>query len=291
MPTNQPWTNAEMESLSIGFMQGRLSPVLNGKIQEFPWNNWRSEFNIASTLGFKIMEWTLDQNRLYENPLMSVRGQKEIKELCQDNELVIPSLTGDCFMQAPFWKFSGSERSGRQDDFMCILDACFNVGISQVVIPLVDNGRLDNKEQSKALLEFLNDNECEMSERGIKIAFESDFAPDDLQAFIGQFNTTTFGINYDIGNSASLGFDVEKEFQAYGQRILNVHVKDRLLNGTTVPLGDGNADFVKVFRLLKECKYAGNYILQTARARDGKHANVLSCYKSMVELWLQNNGA
>ena len=66
---------------AIGFMQGRLSPLVNGKIQAFPWNHWKDEFSIAYENGFKIMEWTLDQDRLYENPFMTEKGQSEIKKL------------------------------------------------------------------------------------------------------------------------------------------------------------------------------------------------------------------
>ena len=67
-----------MDSL-IGFLQGRLSPLVNGKIQAFPWDYWQQEFKIASTNGFRIMEWTLDQDRLYDNPLMTTEGQQEIR--------------------------------------------------------------------------------------------------------------------------------------------------------------------------------------------------------------------
>ena len=88
-------------------MQGRLSPIVNGKIQEFPWNNWQKEFIEASTLGFDLMEWTLDQSCLFDNPLMTKQGQVEINTLSNTYGIKIPSLTGDCFMQAPFWKLYG----------------------------------------------------------------------------------------------------------------------------------------------------------------------------------------
>ena len=90
-----------MNDSRIGFMQGRLSPVISGKIQEFPWKNWRQEFDIASRLGFSLMEWTLDQERLYESPLMTEIGQLEIIKLSHNYGIRIPSLTGDCFMQSP----------------------------------------------------------------------------------------------------------------------------------------------------------------------------------------------
>ena len=44
-------------SLKIGFMQGRLSPLVDGRIQSFPWNTWEKEITHAKSLGFSIMEW------------------------------------------------------------------------------------------------------------------------------------------------------------------------------------------------------------------------------------------
>ena len=73
--------------MPIGFMQGRLSPLVNGKIQAFPWNSWEEEFKIASENNFKIMEWTLDQERLYENPLMCKNGTTTLKCLIKCREI------------------------------------------------------------------------------------------------------------------------------------------------------------------------------------------------------------
>lgn len=280
-----------MSDSLVGFMQGRLSPLVNGKIQEFPWDNWRQEFDIAYDLGFSLMEWTLDQDRLYESPLMTEKGQLEIIKLSSSYGINISSLTGDCFMQSPFWKLSGVEQKNRQKDLISILDSCEKVGIKQIVIPLVDGGRIDNSDQELTLLNFLLDIEPDICDMGIQILFESDFGPDELELFIGQFSPNTFGINYDIGNSAALGFDVKKEFKAYGDRILNVHIKDRLLGGTSVPLGDGNANFEEVFHQLTKIRYKGSYILQTARASNGDHSGVLSNYKSMAEQWVSNHGS
>ena len=168
-------------------------------------------------------------------------------------------------------------------DFKAILSGCEKVGIKQIVIPLVDGGRIDNSDQELALLDFLLDIESDIRDMGIQIVFESDFGPDELKLFIGQFNPKIFGINYDIGNSAALGFDAEKELNAYGDRILNVHIKDRILGGTTVPLGQGIADFKTIYRLLKSHNYNANYILQTARASNDQHLEALLKYKKFVQ--------
>ena len=146
-------------SCHIGFMHGRLSPVIDGKIQSFPWNVWKEEFSIAKSIGLDMMEWTLDQEMLYENPLMTSSGQREINEICNEYKFTIPSLTGDCFMQAPFWKLGNDVRVKLKSDFLAVLDACGKVGISFIVVPLVDNGSIENMEQEDILIGFLKAND------------------------------------------------------------------------------------------------------------------------------------
>jgi hexulose-6-phosphate isomerase len=266
----------------FGFMQGRLSPLVDGRIQAFPWTSWKDEFQLAEQIDFRLMEWTLDQARLYENPLMIETGQVEIRELCQRHNICIPSITGDCFMQAPLWKAVGNERDSLERDFVEITVGCATIGISMIVVPLVDNGQLENKEQENTLVAFMQNQTQFLSKKKLRVVFESDFAPTDLARFIERLDPALFGINYDIGNSAALGFNPFEEFAAYGHRIINVHIKDRILGGTTVSLGTGNADFKVVFAELLRIGYKGNYIFQTARDADGEHAQALGRYKSMV---------
>ena len=272
-------------------MQGRLSPVENGRIQSFPWTCWQQEFSLGEQNDFQLIEWTLDQDRMYENPLLTLDGQAEIRALCTMHRFAIPSLTGDCFMQAPFWKTQGVEREALQRDFRAVADACVAVGISMMVVPLVDNGRLEQASQEEALVSYLESQVEFLAKHGLRVVFESDFAPLELARFIGRLDSALFGINYDIGNSAALGFNPVDEFAAYGHRIFNVHVKDRVMGGTTVPLGTGNADFETVFASLAQVEYTGNYILQTARAADGDHAGALCRYRDMVISWLARHAA
>lgn len=275
----------------IGFMQGRLSPLVDGKIQAFPASCWQAEFESAKRNGFSLMEWTLDQDGLYLNPLLTTSGQAEIRELRQAHGIAISSLTGDCFMQSPFWKAQGPAREALLQDFRAVAQACSAVGIVMMVVPLVDNGRLDNREQEDLLVDTLQKESAFLAALGVKVVFESDFGPDELARFMARLAPARFGINYDIGNSASLGMDPVAEISAYGERILNVHIKDRVLGGTTVPLGTGNANFDQVFAALARAGYQGTYILQTARAADGKHAEVLCRYRDMALDWIKRHGA
>ncbi|WP_337157121.1 sugar phosphate isomerase/epimerase family protein [Pseudomonas putida] len=271
--------------MNIGFMQGRLCERVDGKIQAFPLRDWESEFEVARHLGLALMEWTLDQGCLYENPLMTVAGRQRIGELARLYGVRILSLTGDCFMQAPFYKTSGAARISLLNDLNAVLDASAELGIRYVLLPLVDNGSLTTDEEEQALIEGLLPLRERLIAGNLKIVFESDFGPERLASFIARFPEDAFGINYDIGNSAALGYCAAEEIASYGLRIDNVHVKDRVLGGTTVALGSGNADFPEVFGALRTLGYAGNFILQTARADDGDHAGAIARYRDMTRAW------
>lgn len=270
----------------IGFMQGRLSAPIDNQIQSFPWETWQDEFAIGHKHNFNLIEWTIDTNKFNQNPLLTPDGQDQILKLIKRYNLEINSLTGDCFMQSPFWKNSGNTEEKLKLDFLKVIHGCINLNIKYIVVPLVDNGRLESKKQEASLVNFLMSLDNLLDKSNTSILFESDFSPLELSTFINQLNPKTFGINYDIGNSASLGFDPKHELEAYGNRVKNVHVKDRLLHGTTVPLGTGNANFPLVFSELKKIKYEGNYILQTARSSDDNHLSAILEYREMLACFL-----
>ena len=261
--------------------------MIDGKIQAFPWAHWRNEFDLAERNDFSVMEWTIDFHRFRDNPIMTVDGRREIEFLKKRHQLEIPSLTGDCFMQAPFFKSTGKKAEQLLADLADLIRACGDVGIGQILIPLVDGGHIENDMQTSRFIGGLREIEPQLGICRVSITFESDLPPDRLLEFIDPLDPERFGITYDIGNSAACGFNPVEEIRTYGHRILNVHVKDRIFRGGTVPLGRGDADIPLALRLIHRAGYTGNYILQTARAADGDHVGVLSGFKAMVETWLK----
>jgi len=266
----------------IGFIQGRLSPITNNRIQQFPWDSWQNEFNLASIIDIKIIEWTIDTFKFYENPLINLDQWEEIIIIAEKNNISIPSVTCDYFMENPPWK---TDLDLVRKGIISILQGMRNINSKILVVPLVDNSSLLGPISVNIVKNLFNSLIPKISQNNLQIAFESDLNPEKLTEFISGFDRNYFGINYDIGNSASLGFDPTEEFKGYGSRIINVHVKDRKIHGSTVPLGDGDANFMKIFRLLDKENYQGNLILQTARSKEGKDAEVLVKYKKLVEDW------
>lgn len=254
---------------NYGVMQGRLSKKIGNKIQAFPEKNWKTEFSKAKSLGLKSIEWTLDYKNLKQNPILTLKGQSQIKRLTKKNSIKINSITGDCFMQNPFWKKKNNQKL--LNDLIKIIQSCKILGIKFIVVPLVDNGSIVNKNDENNLIKSCKYVFKYIKNSNVRIIFESDFSPQKLKKFIKKFDKKYFGINYDSGNSAGMGYKIDDEFKNYGKYIYNVHIKDRLKYGKTVRLGHGNANFLKLFKNLKKIKYSRELILQTARSKNNRH--------------------
>ena len=261
--------------MKIGFMQGRLS-YTNGKIQQFPSKIWGKEFKIANNNKYKLMEWTIDTQTINYNPLMTKRGISRILLLKKKYKIEIVTLTCDYVMQKPFWNMVDSKRKVYFKKFIKIIDQASYIGVKKIIVPIVDNSSLKNKQQEEKLIFYMKSLRKKLKINKQQILFEIDYNPNKTKKFIEKFDKSTFGINYDTGNSAGMGFDSNEEFKLYGKYIKNIHIKDKLLNGETVRLGSGDADFYKIFKNIKKIRYKNLLILQTARSKTNRHLNELN---------------
>jgi L-ribulose-5-phosphate 3-epimerase len=103
----------------------------------------------------------------------------------------------------------------------------------------------------------------------INLSLETDLQPNLFFELLERFDSEMVTVNYDIGNSAALEYDPDEELEAYGNKITDIHIKDRVFGGGPVTLGEGNADFSKFFNKLIEFDYQGPFIMQAYRDEEG----------------------
>ena len=260
-------------------MQGRLSKSLSGKIQEFPIYSWEKEFELAHDLGLRVIEWTLDYADFKSNPLFNLKEQINIRYLQDRYSINIPSITLDCFVEAPFYKHN--ELTGMAsdiDDLLWINDNLQNTDVKILVLPVVAESGVFNKVHLSNLIKCLNGIENELTKTRKQIAIECEFDISSIATLLSELNPDYFGINFDMGNSASLGHNPEEELSVCSGRILNIHIKDRPLAGHTVKLGSGDVNFKKIAKLLSDQGYAGNMILQAARDFQSDETDLIASY-------------
>ena len=165
------------------------------------------------------------------------------------------------------------------------LEKLFNsvnkIGISIYVLPFLEGTSLKNYTFNKQL-DILNKIEP-LIPNDISVCLETDLNPKNLKQLINSLDTKKFSINYDIGNSAFEGYNYLEEFESYFQFIANIHVKDRVYQGPTVPLGHGDAKIHSVLTEIKKRGYTKNLILQAARQDKIEDTTVVETYFKMVK--------
>jgi hexulose-6-phosphate isomerase len=248
-------------------MQGRLSPRIDGKIQAYPANSWQKEFEIAREIGYAAIEWIVEKP-VEKNALMTDSGKAEIKKLISSTGVRIDYVCADIFMQQPLVRMTEDTKSQNKKYLAKILKNAKEVGAIGVEIPFVDNSSIKNEKEKQEFIDAMKDAFSLAKDLDLKISLETDLSPMDFQELLEGIDLDHVQANYDIGNSSSLGFDPKEELEAYGLKILNVHVKDRKLGGTTVPLGTGNANIDYVLQKLKEIGYSGGLTMQAARGEN-----------------------
>jgi hexulose-6-phosphate isomerase len=159
-------------------------------------------------------------------------------------------------------------KSQNKEYLASILKNAKEVGAIGVEIPFVDNSSIKNETEKQEFIDVMQDAFKLAKEIDLKISLETDLPPIDFKVLLENIDLDYVQANYDIGNSASLGFDPKEELEAYGLKILNVHVKDRKLGSTTVPLGTGHANIDYVFQKLQEIGYSGGLTMQAARGEN-----------------------
>jgi hexulose-6-phosphate isomerase len=254
----------------FSIMQGRLVPPEGGRFQAFPRDLWRKEFSLAAQAGLNAIEWIFDSYGEDVNPLNSDAGIAEMLDLSQKSGVAVRSLCADYFMDRPFLRTTDVHRQQLIEKMQWLLERCKLVGIGRIVIPFVDNSRIESRDEESQVILILQSILPLAEDNEIELHLETSLAPQPFAALLERSPHPLLRVNYDSGNSASLGYRVSDEFAAYGHRIGSVHIKDRKRGGSTVPLGTGNADLPALFRGLAALNYSRDYVLQIARAEPGQ---------------------
>lgn len=267
-------------------MQGRLIQSKGRGIQFFPFDEWEEEFKIASEIKLDEIDFIFDLERYQENPLWTKDGVSRIKKAIASSGVKVKHICADFFMRRPFFRVSEAERKENVVILKKLLENAKEIGAQNIEIPLVDNSLVKTEEEKDILVKSLKECLRKAKELNLTLSLETDLQPKDLLDLVERFADPFLRITYDSGNSASLGYDSYEEISTYGQYLSNVHIKDRVLGGTTVPLGKGDTDFEKLFRGLKEKSYKGSFTLQASRQEDGKEVETILSYVEFVKNYI-----
>ena len=188
--------------------------------------------------------------------------------------LKILELTYIQFVQIFLWNAHFIHSVNMNDDLAILIakkliQNCSELGISNIVIPCVDQSSLQSKSH---IQDFINQIQkiIPFAEKfNVHLALETDLDPSAFKNLLHQLNSPSITVNYDTGNSASLGYNFREELRFYGDRVSDLHIKDRILGGGSVFLGTGEVNLSKFIHEFNILKFEGPIIMQLYRDEEG----------------------
>lgn len=265
----------------ISLMQGRLLPPFENRFQSFPVDIWEDEFIMARDLGLYSIEWIYEKSHEDKNPISHNVGISHLKKIIAETGVQVKSICADYYMTERLI-IDGEIAQEHWNHLEWLCTQARVLDIAYIILPFVDSSSLKTEGDQNALFKQLKIFLRENKNQDVEIHLETDLPP---KAFLNIFKGVdhpALKLNYDIGNSASLGYDPDREFRLMGDYLGSVHIKDRVLNGKTVPFGTGNADFKKCFDWFHKLHFNRWFVLQGARSENGQEKENIQNQKQFV---------
>lgn len=253
----------------IGVMQGRLLPKYLGRYQAYPVGYWQEEFPKAAALSVDCIEFILDFDGAEQNPLLTPCGPDEILRIVAETGVKVQTVCADIFMEAPLHHPDEQIAAYSQNILERLLERASTLGVTDIVIPCVDKSSMPDEAAQDRLVQRLQPLVDRAEKFSVNLALETDLARQPFAELLEKFESQRVTVNYDTGNSAAHGFDPIEELACYGDRISDIHVKDRVLGGGSVLLGTGDTQFDGFFEALRPLRYTGPFIIQAFRDDEG----------------------
>jgi L-ribulose-5-phosphate 3-epimerase len=272
----------------IAIMQGRLLPPYEGRFQAFPAKKWRDEFVNANSASLACIEWIYEKPNENLNPFSSDDGIKELRQIIKTSGISIRSICADYYMDEFLIDVNGNIRNKAVNHLIWLIGQAAKLSIIYIVLPFVDASSLGTSPQQQGLISLMQALGPKAAKLGLELHLETNLSPTLFKGILESINHPSIQVNFDIGNSASLNYDPTEELTALAPFIGSVHVKDRMLGGSTVALGQGNADFPTCFNLIRKAGFSRHFVLQTARGKDGHEVELAIHNRKFVEQQLSN---
>lgn len=263
-------------------VQGRALPQNDELLQSFP-SNWMDEFPLMEQLGFDGIEWIYDKKSEFTNPILDPNEYQNIKTVSNNHHISLENIVFDWFIVHPLLKKENISLSTKIKKIVDLLDNSEKIGFRRVIFPLLEGNAIHNSNEKELFLKIFSDDILPtLNLKDLEIHFETSMSPNDEFDFINKLDNPQTKICFDMGNSASLGFDCTEVLNRIHPFLGSVHIKDRLINSSTVPLGEGSVDFLTIFSILNKIKFSGPISFQGYRDKNSNNIELLKSYLMFI---------
>lgn len=270
-------------------VQGRALPQSDESLQSFPFN-WSDEFPLIQQLGFDGIEWIYDKKSEFTNPILDSEESQKIKSISKKFNVSLENIVFDWFITHSLFRKDEISLKNKIKKLVDLIEKSQNIGFKQIIFPLLEENAINNSDDMDIFLKIFSDDILSvLNLNKIEIHFETSLPPISELEFISKLDHNQTKICFDMGNSASMGYDPTDVLNNIAPYLGTVHIKDRLLDGDSVPLGEGAVDFSKVFSILNEINFSGYFSFQAYRDKNSNNTELLSLYQKFIYKIMKQN--
>jgi L-ribulose-5-phosphate 3-epimerase len=246
--------------MRVGIMQGRLSPP-GARPQSFPFDSWQIEFQRAQSYGFDLIEWLFAAADYERNPIWTESGLADIRRSAMATGVSVASICADYFVDHQIVRVPADERRRHLQTLNVLIERAAQLDARVIVLPVLDAGELRDATDDAILLESLMEPLALAHSRGVTLALESNTPADRYLSLVTHAAHPALSICFDTGNRVAQGLDILADIHLLAPYVSEVHIKDRLLKGPNVPLGEGAAPLDAFLDAVTGGLYSGPLIL------------------------------
>ncbi len=242
--------------MKIGIMDGCLK------------RPWEELFGAAAEIGFDGVELGVRFDDYAETLLWSADGRRTIAAQAAGGA-EFASLCLHSFWQASFADPDESVRAAARKLTQEAAAHCGELGAKVMLLPVTPGPDVEPAEGTRRWIEETKACVPAAEEHRVNLALENvgrGYAQSaaDLIELADGVGSPFVGVYYDIGNATAFGEDPVAEIKLLGDRIKQVHVKDR--EGEL--LGEGLVKIPECLRALQDIGYDGYLMLETPATDD-----------------------
>src|SRR6266403_4212105 len=192
--------------MKLGIMQGRLVPPEAGRFQSFPRTRWRDEFSLAAAAGLDTIEWIFDEYGEDAKPICTADGVRELRGLSERHGVSIESVCADWFMDFPLTDPAHGTSGIRWQRLAWLMHQAALLQINRIVVPFVDASAIRTPEQVQAVVDGIRPLGDLIDRTKVELHLETSLSPGEFADLLAHTPHPGVKVNYDSGNSASLGY-------------------------------------------------------------------------------------
>ena len=232
--------------------------------------SWQEKFEAAKKAGFDYMEISIDESddRLQRLDWTDLEIEN-IKKLMEEYDISFPTMCLSGHRRYPFGSKDPEIRKKAMEIMEKAIILSVKLGVRCIQLATYDVYYEESDEATKKFFTKGLRKAVDMASRaGVILAMEimdTKFVGTIVRAlhYIKEIPSPYFKIYPDMGNLSNFSNDVTEELELGYSQITAIHVKETKPGVfKEVTFGEGQVDFVGIFKKLKELGYPGMFLIE-----------------------------